>query len=199
MMYVDAVCYGLDDIPTVDEKTREYWQNIYKEKGLSVIQDELIRLDPIHASQVDLKNYKRVLHALEICTITGKPFSELRTGIKKNRDFNVLKIGLNRPRHELYERINKRVDSMMEDGLLDEARQFLSYRHLNSLNTVGYKEIFDYLEGKYSLEEAVEKIKQNSRRYAKRQLTWFNRDESITWFHPDDIDNIVSFINKSID
>lgn len=198
MMYIDAVCYGLDDIPSVDDETRQYWQNLYLEKGLIFIQDELKRLDPHHAEKVDMQNHKRILHALEICTITGKPFSDLRTGVKKQRTFNILKVGLNRPRPELYNRINHRVDIMMKDGLLEESKQFYSYKHLNSLNTVGYKEIYDYLDGDYSLEEAVQKIKQNSRRYAKRQLTWFNRDESINWFHPDNINEIFEFIKKSI-
>ncbi len=198
MMYIDAVCNGLDNIPTVDEETRKYWQDIYREKGLSFIQEELKRLDPQHASEVDMQNYKRVLHALEVCSMTGRPYSELRTGEKKQRDFNIIKIGLNRPRPELYERINQRVELMMQDGLLEEARAYYPYKHLNALNTVGYKELYEYMDGKCSLEEAVQKIKQDSRRYAKRQLTWFNRDQDIHWFHPDDEKEIIEFVNKTI-
>lgn len=198
MMYIDAVCNGLDDIPTVDEHTRKYWQDIYHEKGLTCIQEELKRLDPKHAGEVDMQNYKRVLHALEICTMTGKPYSALRTGVKKQRNFNIIKIGLNRPRPELYERINQRVEIMMQDGLLDEARKCYPYKHLNALNTVGYKELYDYMDGKCSLEEAVQMIKQDSRRYAKRQLTWFNRDKDIQWFHPDEVDAIIQFVHRRV-
>ena len=145
-----------------------------------------------------MQNYKRVLHALEVCSMTGKPYSELRTGTKKERNFNIIKVGLNRPRPELYERINQRVEVMMQDGLLDEARKYYPYKHLNALNTVGYKELYEYMDGKCSLEEAVQKIKQDSRRYAKRQLTWFNRDQDIHWFHPDDEKGIIEFVNKII-
>jgi len=196
MMYIDAVCNGLDDIPTVDDETRTYWLDVYNEKGLAFIQQELIKRDPKHAEIVDMQNYKRVLHALEICTITGKPYSELRTGVKKQRNFNIVKIGLNRPRPELYERINQRVEVMMQDGLLEEARQFYPHKHLNSLNTVGYRELYDYMDGKRSLEEAVQKIKQDSRRYAKRQLTWFNRDKDIHWFHPDEVNGVIEFVDR---
>lgn len=186
MMYVDAVCKGLDDIPAIDESIRNFWQETYAAKGLSFVQEELLRLDPEHYQRVDLQNYKRVLHALEVCTQTGRPYSELRTGEAKQRSFSILKIGLNRPRTELYERINLRVDQMMEQGLLEEARSVYPFRHLNSLNTVGYKELFEYFDGTWSLGFAVDMIKQNSRRYAKRQLTWFNRDKGIEWHHPDE-------------
>lgn len=186
MMYVDAVCKGLDDIPAIDESIRNFWQETYSAKGLSFVQEELLRLDPEHYQRVDLQNYKRVLHALEVCTQTGRPYSELRTGEAKQRSFSILKIGLNRPRTELYERINLRVDQMMEQGLLEEARSVYPFRHLNSLNTVGYKELFQYFDGTWSLGFAIDMIKQNSRRYAKRQLTWFNRDEEIKWHHPDE-------------
>lgn len=198
MMYIDAVCNGLDDIPTVDEETRKYWQDIYHEKGLIYIQEELKRLDPKHAGEVDMQNYKRVIHALEICTMTGKPYSALRTGLKKQRNFNIVKIGLNRPRPELYERINQRVEIMMQDGLLNEARRYYPFKHLNALNTVGYKELYDYMDGKCSLDEAVQMIKQDSRRYAKRQLTWFNRDKDIQWFHPDEVDAIIQFVHRRL-
>lgn len=198
MMYIDAVCNGIDDVPTVDKQTRDFWLNTYAEKGLTYIQDELLRLDPKHYAEVDLKNYKRVLHALEICTIAGKPFSDIRTGLKKQRPFNIQKIGLNRPRPELYERINARVLEMMQEGLLDEAKQHFEYRHRNALNTVGYKELFAYMEGTWTLDFAVNMIQQNSRRYAKRQLTWFNRDKEINWFHPEDKDQIIDFLGTKI-
>ncbi|MPM99796.1 tRNA dimethylallyltransferase [bioreactor metagenome] len=196
MMYIDAVCNGMDDIPSVNDEIRSQCQQLYTEKGLVYIQNELKRLDPEYYNQVDLQNYKRVLHALEICLQTGKPYSSQRMGQRKRRNFNVLKIGLNRPRPELYERINQRVDMMMQAGLLQEASQFYNYRHLNTLNTVGYKELFNYMEGKCTLEEAVQMIKQNSRRYAKRQMTWFNRDKDIFWFHPDDVAGVVRFIDE---
>lgn len=198
MMYIDAVCAGIDDIPNVDVETREYWKNVYAERGLEFIQQELYRLDPKHYQEVDLMNYKRVLHALEICSITGKPFSDIRTGIKKNRPFDILKIGLNRPRPELYDRINLRVLEMISDGLVDEARKYYEYRHLNTLNTVGYKELFEYFDGNWPLDFAVNMIQQDSRRYAKRQLTWFNRDTTIRWFHPDDADQLNEFLSNEI-
>lgn len=198
MMYIDAVCKGFDAMPDVDEKTRSYWQKIYEQQGLSYIQEQLKNLDPLYYKQVDLMNYKRVLHALEICSITGKPYSEFRTGTIKERNFNILKIGLNRPRHELYERINKRVDIMMKDGLLEEATQLHPHKELNALNTVGYKELFEHLDGLYSLDEAVQMVKRDSRRYAKRQLTWFRKDEEINWFHPDDVDEVISFVENQL-
>ncbi|MCE5330986.1 MAG: tRNA (adenosine(37)-N6)-dimethylallyltransferase MiaA, partial [Bacteroidales bacterium] len=175
MMYIDAVCNGIDDMPNIDNETREFWRQQYAENGLEYIQNELKRLDPKHYGEVDLQNYKRVLHALEICSITGKPFSDIRTGIRKERPFNIVKIGLNRPRSELYERINSRVDEMMAEGLLEEAGQFYEFRHLNTLNTVGYKELYEYMDGNWPLDFAVNMIRQDSRRYAKRQMTWFNR------------------------
>ena len=198
MMYIDAVCQGMDDIPSVDAETREFWKNEYATKGLGFIQEELKRLDPTHYNEVDLKNYKRVLHALEICSITGKPFSDIRTGKKKVRPFNIVKVGLNREREELYERINKRVDQMMQEGLLAEAEQFYSFRHLNTLNTVGYKELYEYMGGKWDLDFAVNMIRQDSRRYAKRQLTWFNRDKEIVWFHPDDKEAVFRYLKNVI-
>ena len=196
MMYIDAVCNGMDDIPSVNDEIRNQCQQLYADNGLDYIQNELKKLDPEHYSQVDLQNPKRVLHALEICMQTGKSYSSFRKGEKKSRNFNVLKIGLSRPRPELYERINHRVDLMMEAGLLQEASQFYPYKHLNTLNTVGYKELFDYMDGKCSLDEAVQMIKQDSRRYAKRQMTWFNRDKDIFWFHPDDVGGVVRFIDN---
>lgn len=198
MMYIDAVCNGIDDIPNVDAKTREFWKREYEEKGLEYIQNELLRLDPKHYQEVDLQNYKRVMHALEICTITGKPYSDVRTGLRKTRDFDIVKIGFNRPRPELYDRINQRVEIMMEEGLLEEAKHFFEFRHLNTLNTVGYKEIYDFLDGRWPLDFAVNMIQQDSRRYAKRQLTWFNRDKEIQWFHPDNENEIFEYLQSKI-
>ena len=198
MMYIDAICNGMDDIPTVDPQLRQFWMDEYAEKGLEFIQNELLRLDPKHYEEVDLLNAKRILHALEICTTTGKPYSDLRTGQRKERPFQVLKIGLNRPRPELYERINARVEEMMTDGLLQEAEQFHVYKQLNTLNTVGYKELYEYMDGKWPLNFAVNMIKQDSRRYAKRQLTWFNRDKEINWFHPDSEEDILKFVNYNL-
>jgi len=193
-MYIDAVCNGMDDIPTIDPEIRNFWINEFTEKGLEFIQGELMRLDSIHYEQVDLQNPKRIIHALEICSMTGKPYSELRTGQRKKRNFNILKIGLNRPRPELYERINLRVDEMMNEGLLKEAEQFYQYKHLNTLNTVGYKELYQYLDGNWTLDFAINMIKQDSRRYAKRQLTWFNRDKDIHWFHPEEEEKLLQFV-----
>ncbi|HET7732482.1 MAG TPA: tRNA (adenosine(37)-N6)-dimethylallyltransferase MiaA [Paludibacter sp.] len=198
MMYIDAVCNGMDDIPAVDAETREFWMQQYANSGLEYIQNELKRLDPKYYEEVDLQNAKRILHALEICSITGKPYSDLRTGERKERNFNILKIGLNRPRPELYERINSRVDEMMAEGLLEEAEQFYQFRHMNTLNTVGYKELYEYMDGNWTLDFAVNMIKQDSRRYAKRQLTWFNRDKEIQWFHPDEEDRIIDFVKEKL-
>ena len=198
MMYIDAVCYGIDDIPTVDDATRETMKRRLKEEGLPTLVEELRRLDPEHYAIVDKQNPRRVVHALEICHMTGKTYTSFRTNTKKERPFRIIKIGLNRPREELYERINMRVDQMMADGLLEEARRVYPLRHLNALNTVGYKELFNYFDGVWTLEEAVERIKGNTRRYMRKQLTWFKRDESVLWFHPDNADEIVTFINQEI-
>lgn len=198
MMYIDAVCNGIDDLPTVSPEIRNRLMKRFEEEGLEPIREELKQLDPIHYNEVDLNNYKRVIHALEICLMTGKPYSELRTNPKKQRPFNILKIGLNRDREELCNRINARVDQMMSDGLLDEARKVYAYKHLNSLNTVGYKELFNYLDGEWTLDFAVEKIKRNTRVYARKQMTWFKRDKDITWFHPDDESRVLSFIDAHL-
>ncbi|MEI7502416.1 MAG: tRNA (adenosine(37)-N6)-dimethylallyltransferase MiaA [Paludibacter sp.] len=196
MMYIDAVCNGMDDIPTVDAETREFWQKQFAEKGLEFIQNELKRLDPKHYEQVDVQNPKRILHALEICSMTGNPYSNLRTGERKQRNFNIIKIGLNRPRPELYDRINARVDEMMAEGLLKEAEQFYPHKQLNTLNTVGYKELYEFMDGNWTLDFAINMIKQDSRRYAKRQLTWFNRDKEIRWFMPEDEEIILEYIKN---
>ncbi len=187
MMYVDAVCDGIDEIPTVDTATRAFVMKKYEEEGLEVLCQELLRLDPEHYAEVDLKNHRRVIHALEVCYMTGVAFSSFRTRTRKERPFRIVKIGLRREREDLFARINARVEQMMTDGLLDEALRMLPYRDCNSLNTVGYKELFAYFDGKITLEEAVEKIKRNTRVYAKKQMTWFKKDERIHWFHPNEL------------
>lgn len=198
MMYVDAVCKGIDDIPTVDEETRKTLMQHYENVGLERLCAELKILDPEYYDIVDKKNPKRVIHALEICYMTGQTYTSFRTSQTKERPFNIIKVGLRREREELYARINKRVDIMMEDGLLEEAKSIYQYKDLNSLNTVGYKEMFKYLDGEWELPFAIEKIKQNSRIYSRKQVTWFKRDTDITWFHPDDTDNIMSFIEERL-
>ena len=184
MMYIDAVCKGIDDIPTVDEKLRADLKELYEKEGIEPIRNQLKLLDPVFYRQVDLQNHKRVIHALEICLMAGKPYSSLRKNEIKQRPFKIVKIGLQRPREELYERINRRVDEMMVQGLLEEARAVYPFRHLNALNTVGYKELFNYFSGEWTLDFAVEKIKQNTRIYSRKQMTWFKRDADIQWFHP---------------
>ena len=194
MMYIDAVCDGIDDIPTIDDETRATMKKRLAEEGLEALCEELRQLDPEYYEIVDRQNPRRVVHALEICQMTGKTYSSFRKREKRERPFDIIKIGLNRPREELYERINKRVDQMMADGLLEEARSLYPKRHLNALNTVGYKELFDYIDGRWPLEEAVERIKGNTRRYARKQLTWYKKDEHIRWFHPDDTEQIINYI-----
>ena len=194
MMYIDAVCNGIDDIPTVREDIREEMKRRYEEEGLEALCEDLRRLDPEHYAIVDRQNYRRVIHALEICYQTGRTYTSFRTQSKKERPFRIVKIGLNRDRDELYNRINARVEAMMEQGLLHEAESLYDQRQLNALNTVGYKEMFDYIDGRWSLDEAVERMKGNTRRYARKQLTWFKRDEEVRWFHPDQIDEILNYI-----
>ena len=198
MMYIDAVCRGIDEIPTIDETLRADLRDLYHSEGIEPIRRQLKLLDPVFYKQVDLQNHKRVIHALEICLMAGKPYSSLRTDKPKERPFNILKIGLQREREELYERINHRVDKMMEQGLLEEARSVYHLRHLNSLNTVGYKELFNYFSGDWTLEFAIEKIKQNTRIYSRKQMTWFKRDKEISWFHPEQLEEIkaTKFIFK---
>lgn len=199
MMYLDAVCKGIDDIPTVDSETRDEMMKHYHEVGLEQLCRELKLLDPEYYNLVDKKNYKRVVHALEICYMTGKTYTSFRTNANgKQRPFRIIKIGLNRDRDELYEHINKRVDEMMQKGLLDEARQVYPYRQMNSLNTVGYKELFQYFDGTWTLDFAIEKIKQDSRNYARKQLTWFRRDETIQWFHPNESQKIFRYLQTEI-
>lgn len=198
MMYVDAVCKGIDDIPTVDNDTRQLMLERYEQEGLERLCAELKLLDPEYYNIVDLKNPKRVIHALEICYMTGKTYTSFRTRTCKERPFNILKIGLKRDREELYDRINRRVDMMMEEGLLEEARKVYPYRNLNSLNTVGYKELFKYFDGEWELPFAIEKIKQNSRIYSRKQVTWFKRDTEIAWFHPDSTQEIMQYIEQHL-
>lgn len=198
MMYIDAVCKGIDDIPTVTPEIREAIYTQFEREGLEPILAELKEADPIHYDEVDRMNYKRVIHAVEICRMTGKPYSSFRTNIKKERPFKIIKIGLTRDRDELCDRINRRVDQMMADGLLEEARKVYPYRHLNSLNTVGYKELFNYFDGEWPLDFAVEKIRRNSRVYARKQMTWFKRDEEIEWFHPEEETDILNSIEKKL-
>ena len=196
MMYIDAVCNGIDDIPTVRDDIREEMKRRYREEGLEALCEDLKRLDPEHYEVVDRQNYRRVIHALEICYQTGRTYTSFRKQEKKQRPFRIVKIGLNRDREELYQRINARVDEMMEQGLLDEARRMYGHRTANALNTVGYKELFDYMDGRWSLEEAVERIKGNTRRYARKQLTWFKRDKDMQWFHPDEKQEILNYITQ---
>lgn len=194
MMYIDAVCDGIDDIPTIDEQTRDTMKRRLAEEGLEALCDELRRLDPEYYEIVDRQNPRRVVHALEICMMTGKTYTSFRKREKRERPFQIIKIGLNRPREELYERINQRVDQMMADGLLDEVRSLYPQKELNALNTVGYKELFDYIDGKWSLEEAVERIKGNTRRYARKQLTWYKKDPQICWFNVNEGNKIINYI-----
>lgn len=186
MMYIDAVCNGIDDIPTVTDETRQLMRSRYEAEGLESLVSELRLLDPAYYECVDRKNTARVLHALEICYQTGHTFTSFRTGKKKLRPFNIIKVGLNRPRPELFDRINHRVSAMMDEGLLDEVQRVLPFRNCNSLNTVGYKELFNYLDGEWELNFALDRMRKNTRVYAKKQLTWFKRDESVCWFHPEE-------------
>ena len=214
MLYIDAVCKGIDNIPTIDEQTREWMKKRLEEEGLEKLYEELKRLDPAYSEVVDPKNTRRIVHALEICHMTGQTYTSFRTSNKKERPFKILKIGLQRPREELFQRINQRVELMMEEGLLDEAVKWYPQREANALNTVGYKELFEYLDNKdlpeserkalqmkgrvTSLEEAKERIKKNTRVYAKKQMTWFAHDNDIHWFHPDQLEDIKEYISNNI-
>lgn len=208
MMYIDAVCNGIDDIPTVDEEVRTTLAKRLQEEGLEKLLAELRLADPEHYDFVDHKNAKRVVHALEVCYTTGKPYSSfltrktLRCGASTtqtaDRPFRILKIGLERPREELFARINSRVDDMINSGLLHEAMTLLPHRHENALNTVGYKEMFNVLDGTWELPMAIERLKKNTRVYAKKQMTWFKHDTGVTWFHPNDKDGIIKHINENL-
>lgn len=196
MMYIDAVCNGIDDIPTIRDDIRNEMKRRYAEEGLEALCADLQRLDPEHYAVVDRKNYRRVIHALEICYQTGQTYTSFRKQKRKQRPFRIVKIGLNRERDELYQRINSRVDQMMTDGLLDEARSLYDKRSNNALNTVGYKEMFAYLDSTWTLDEAIERMKGNTRRYARKQLTWFRRDTEMQWFHPKQQEDILNYISK---
>ena len=197
MMYVDAVCNGIDDIPTVTDETRALLRQRWQTEGIERLKAELRLLDPDYYAIVDLKNPKRIVHALEIYYQSGRPYSTFRTATRKQRPFRILKLGLQRDRAELFERINRRVDQMLADGLLEEARAMLPYRDENALNTVGYKEMFQVLDGTWTLDFATERMKKNTRVYAKKQMTWFRRDNEIHWFHPDDTEAMMRLIAPS--
>ena len=196
MMYIDAVCNGIDDIPTITDDVRQWMKQRLESEGLERLCEELHLMDPEYYAIVDRRNTRRVVHALEICHQTGNTFTSYRVRERKQRPFAIVKIALNREREVLYERINRRVDSMMAAGLEDEARRLLPYRHENALNTVGYKELFAYFDGIWPLDEAVERIKGNTRRYARKQLTWFKRDPAVRWFDTDDNKEIMTYISQ---
>jgi len=196
MMYIDAVCNGIDDIPTVDDEIRQTLMQRLEKEGLEKLCELLKELDLAHWEIVDKKNPRRILHALEVCIQTGKTYTSYRTNKKQERPFNIIKIGLNRPREELYERINARTEDMIDSGMIDEALRMYDYRDLNALNTVGYKELFEYLDGLTTLDEAVSKIQSNTRKYARKQLTWFKRDKNIRWFHPNETKEILKHIDS---
>ena len=193
-LYVDAVCNGIDDLPTIDPGIREEVHNRFKTEGIESLRRELFKIDPEYCHTADLQNPKRIFKALEVFYMTGKPYSTLLSKTKKERPFRIIKIALNRDRQELYNTIDLRVDQMLENGLLEEARILYPFKQLNALNTVGYKEFFDYFDHAYSLEEAISLVKRNSRRYAKRQISWFQRDKDTEWFHPDELSEIESYI-----
>lgn len=195
-LYVQALCEGMDDLPQADPTLRAELGRRLQTEGLEVLVEELRRLDPVYYEKVDRRNPARVVRALEVCLQTGRPYSEQRTGQRQRRPFGIVKIGIDLPREELYERIDRRVDRMLADGLEAEARALYPYRALNALQTVGYREFFDYFEGRTSYEEAVRLIKRNSRRYAKRQLTWFRRDPEIRWFRPTDDAAMIEYIDS---
>jgi tRNA dimethylallyltransferase len=196
-LYINAVRHGIDELPDPDDTLREELKTMYAETGIESLRSKLRLLDPVYYSEVDIANPKRLLRALEVCISTGRPYSELRKKKPKTRDFEIIMIGLTREKEELNRRINERVDRMMEEGLLEEVKSLTPFRHLNALNTVGYKELFPYFDGAISLEAAIENIKTHSRRYAKRQMTWFRKEKAITWFHPDD-ERIMEFIKQRI-
>ena len=197
-LYIQALCEGMDDLPQADEELRKRLTERLQNEGIESLAADLQRLDPVYYEQVDRCNPSRVLRAVEVCLQTGKPYSSLRTGERRKRNFNIVKVGIDWEREALYDRINRRVDMMIADGLEAEARAVYPLRHLNSLQTVGYREMFDYFDGKISREEAIELIKRNSRRYAKRQMTWFRRDSEISWFSPAEIDEMVVFLENKI-
>ena len=197
-LYIDAVCNGIDDIPDVDNEIRDKFTRKYKEEGIEGLRMTLKLLDPLYYEKVDLKNHKRIIRALEICETTGRPYSAFLTKQKLPRDFRIIKTGINRPREELFGRINMRVDNMIENGLENEAKSLFPFRNLNALNTVGYNEFFDFFEGKISRDRAIELIKRNTRRYAKRQMTWWSKDKEITWFKAEEEQKIIDFLKERV-
>jgi tRNA dimethylallyltransferase len=198
-LYIDALCDGFDeDIPGSNEDIRIKLEELYQKYGIQILQEKLKQLDPEFYQEVDLNNIKRVQRAIEVCILTGKKYSKIRQGNKQKRPFSVLKIGLNREREELFDRINLRVDLMMQQGLLEEVKSVINHKDKNALKTVGYTELFDYFDNKLSLDEAIEKIKVNTRRYAKRQLGWFNKNDDYKWYHPDKTDSIINLINQNM-
>jgi tRNA dimethylallyltransferase len=199
MMYIDALCNGIDEIPAIPQDIRNELYQLYEREGLEPILEELKEADPEHYNKVDRQNYKRVIHAVEVCRTAGKPYSTLRTNTPKQRPFNIVKIGLIREREELYTRINKRVDEMIHAGLQEEARRVYAFKSFNSLNTVGFKELFSYFDGDITLDIAIEKIKRNTRLYARKQMTWFRRDTGITWLKPDDVTGVLHHIQTILD
>jgi tRNA dimethylallyltransferase len=195
-LYIDAVCNGIDDIPDVDPAIREKYVSRFSKEGIEGLRVALKLLDPDHYAKVDLKNHKRIMRALEICETSGRPYSSFLVKQQRERDFRILKIGLKRTRDDLYERINSRVDDMLKSGLEEEARLLYKFRNLNALNSVGYKEFFDFFDGTITLEKAIELIKRNSRRYAKRQITWWGKDKGIRWFQPEQVNDIIEYIES---
>ena len=198
MLYADAVCRGIDEVPDVTPEAREEVRRLLRERGLEHVREMLRRLDPAHYARVDLLNGKRVAHAVEVCLSSGRPYSSFLTGQPREREFAIVKVGLWRERAELYERIDRRVDGMVAAGLEEEARGLYALRELNALNTVGYKEWFDYFDGKVTREEAVRLIKRDTRRYAKKQLSWFRRDGDIRWFHADDRAGVMAYVGERL-
>ncbi|MBR6287325.1 MAG: tRNA (adenosine(37)-N6)-dimethylallyltransferase MiaA [Bacteroidaceae bacterium] len=198
MMYIDAVCKGIDDMPTISDEVRNRMKQRLQDEGLERLSEELKVVDKAYYDKIDHHDTKRTLHALEVYYMTGRSYSSFHTNEAKKRDFRIVKIGLRREREELFERIGLRVDQMIKDGFVDEARQLYSFKHLNSLNTVGYKELFNHFDGEWTLEQAIEKIKRNTRIYSKKQMTWFKRDETITWFDAKEKKEILSYINNHI-
>lgn len=195
MMYIDAVCKGIDDIPTIRPEVRQEMMQLLESEGLEKMCELLHEWDPEHWAVVDRNNPRRVIHALEICKQTGRTYTSFRSNTIKERPFNIIKIGLNRDREALYQRINQRVLQMIDDGMIEEAQRVYPKRTLNSLNTVGYKELFEYLDGLTTLDEAIFKIQSNTRRYARKQLTWYKRDAEMTWFSPDNIEEILNYLS----
>lgn len=198
MLYIDAVCNGIDDMPTITDETREMVLNRFEKEGLDSMVEELKSLDPEYAMEADLKNSKRVLHALEICIQTKQKFSSFRKNKKKKRPFNIIKIGINTERTVLYDNINKRVDKMVCNGLIEEVKALIEHKDFNSLNTVGYKELFQFFNGEIELDQAITDIKTHSRNYARKQINWFKRDKEIKWFKPDDLEEIMIYINQHL-